>query len=116
MAAYASHGAGDGPERCEPADNPRWGPCPTASVARWRMGCAVTRRRRERVSREGGGSTWRNATQTRVAQIRLKLGLAGEGGPYPFRTQPLKVSSNVGWETRSSRTMCAASRMAGGAG
>ena len=90
----ASHGTWVGPEGCELTEPPRWGPCPTVSVGQRGMGCA--RRRRERVSREGAGSTRGTAAQTRVAQISLTLGLAVEGGPYPSGTQAIKACSTVG--------------------
>ena len=96
VATSASPGMWVAPEDCEPVDAPRQGPCPTASVGKRRTGCAVTRRRRERVSREGGGFTRRTAAQTRVPQISLKFGLAVEDGPYTLGTQPLKACSTVG--------------------
>ena len=46
----------------------------------------MTRRQRERASRDGGGSTRRTAAQTRVALISQKLELEVEGGPYPSGT------------------------------
>ena len=70
-------------------------------------------KQRERISKQGGGSTRRTAARTRVTQISRKLGWGVEGGPFPAGTHPLKAYSTVGWEMRLSRTICAASRMAG---
>ena len=112
VAICASHGAWAGPNGCVTVDTPQWGPCPTPSVGKRRMGCDVTRKRRERISREEGGGP-HGGPRRRVAQISRKFGLAVEGGPYPAGTHPLKACSTMGWETCSSHTICAASRMAG---
>ena len=88
VATCVSPGTWAGPEGRETVGAPRPGPCPTASVGNQRTGCAVIRMRRERASREGGGSTGRTAAQTRIAEISRKLGLAVEGGLYPSWTHP----------------------------
>ena len=72
------------------------GPWPTASVEKRRTGWTGTRNRRERSSREGGGSRRRTDAQTRVADISRKFGVAVEGGTYPAGTPPRRACSTAG--------------------